>query len=261
MTRIRLPYIHSFRDRHGKVRHYARPPRRKQVPLPGTPGSGEFMSAYQAALAGLKTPDKIGAARTVAGTLNAIIVDYLDCSPNSTSPLKRFAPETQRTQRNILQNLRSVHGVKRVYRIESNGRRAMVLTREHVQRMVNQKSDTPFAQRNFLNTIRAMFRWAVAEGRVPDDPTLGVTRKKIESSGYTTWSEENIAQYKQKHCLGTKERLTIELALNTAARRADLVRLGPQHIHEDTLPSNNQRPKVARKRPSPSRCIPTFAQH
>ena len=247
MTRIRLPYIHSFRDRHGKVRHYARPPGRKQVPLPGMPGSEGFMSAYQAALAGLKTPDKIGAARTVAGTLNAIIVDYVDCSPNSTSPLKRFAPETQRTQRNILENLRGAHGVKRVYRIELNGRRAMVLTREHVQRMVNQKSNTPFAQRNFLNTIRAMFRWAVAEGRVPEDPTLGVTRKKIESSGYTTWSDENIAQYKQKHSLGTKGRLTIELALNTAARRADLVRLGPQHIHEETITFEQSKTKGSEK--------------
>ena len=47
----------------------------------------------------------------------------------------------------------------------------MVLTREHMQKIVNEKSDTPFAQRNFLHTVRAMFQWALGEGRVPDDPT------------------------------------------------------------------------------------------
>ena len=54
----------------------------------------------------------------------------------------------------------------------------MLLTREHVQRIVNEKAGTPFAQRNFLNTLRAMFQWACKEGRLPDDPTLGVTRER-----------------------------------------------------------------------------------
>ena len=53
----------------------------------------------------------------------------------------------------------------------------MLLTRERLQRIVNGKVSTPFAQRNFLNTLRAMFKWAMKEGRIPDDPTLGVTRE------------------------------------------------------------------------------------
>jgi hypothetical protein len=50
MTRIKLDYIHEFIDRHGKVRRYVRRPGRKRVPLPGLPGSEEFMAAYQLAL-------------------------------------------------------------------------------------------------------------------------------------------------------------------------------------------------------------------
>ena len=52
MTRIRLPYINEFRDRHGKIRRYLRQPGCKAVPLPGLAGSAEFMAAYQAALSG-----------------------------------------------------------------------------------------------------------------------------------------------------------------------------------------------------------------
>jgi len=121
------------------------------------------------------------------------------------------------------------------YHTETNGRRVMLMTREHVQRIVNEKTDTPFAQRNFLNTLRALFRWAVSEGRVPDDPTLGVTRQQIKSAGYRTWSEGDIEQYKRRHPLGTMARVAIELLLTTAARRGDVVKLGPQDVEDGTI--------------------------
>jgi site-specific recombinase XerD len=230
MTRLRLSYIHAFRDRHGTIRYYFRRSG-KRVPLPRLPGSDEFMAAYQAALTGVTIQIKqIGEERTIPGTLQALIAAYLDHSPGSTSPFKALAPETKRTRRNILENPREMHGDKRIYRVDQYGRRVPLLTRVHVQRIINQKSNTPFAQRNLLNTLRAMFKWAVAEDRVPDDPTLGVNRQKIESAGYTTWSEDHIEQYRRMHALGTMPRLAIELILATAARRGDAVKLGRQHV-------------------------------
>jgi integrase len=113
--------------------------------------------------------------------------------------------------------------------------------------MVNQKNNTPFAQRNFLNTIRAMFKWAMSEERVPDDPSLGVTRQKIESTGYPCWEDRDIVQYKQRHALGTMERLAIELLLTTACRRGDVVKLGPQHIHEGTISFEQSKTKGSEK--------------
>jgi integrase len=235
MTRIRLKHVNAFRDRHGQLRHYFRRPGCKSVALPGLPGSAEFMEAYQAALSGEPPLVQFSATRIVAGTIDAAVAAYLDCSPGSTSPFKTLAAETQRTRRNILENLHEAHGNKRVYRTETNGRRAMLLTREHVQRIVNEKSSTPFGQRNFLNTLRAMFGWMVAEGRVPDDPTLGVTRQQIKSTGYRTWSEGDIEQYKRRHPVGTMARLAIELLLTTAARRGDVVKFGPQHVEDGTI--------------------------
>jgi integrase len=80
-----------------------------------------------------------------------------------------------------------------------------------------------------------MFKWAMAEGRVPDDPTLGVTRQQIKSAGYRTWSESDIERYRQKHPLGTIARLAVELLLATAARRGDVVKFGPQHVEDNTI--------------------------
>jgi len=51
MTRIKLRYVNEYIDRHGKIRRYFRRPGRKGLLLPGLPGSIEFMTAYQAALA------------------------------------------------------------------------------------------------------------------------------------------------------------------------------------------------------------------
>jgi hypothetical protein len=64
-----------------------------------------------------------------------------------------------------------------------------------------------------LNTLRAMFKWAVAEGRVPDNPTLGVTREKAKTAGYKTWSEEHIARFEAAHPIGSKARLAFALLL------------------------------------------------
>jgi len=242
MTRIRLQFVNEFRDRHGKVRRYLRGPGCKAVPLPGLPGSTEFMAAYQAALTGIPAPQKqIGEAQTIAGTMRALVAAYLDCSSGSTSPFKTLAAETQRTRRNILENFREAHGDKRIYRTEANGHRVMLLAREHVQRIVNEKNSTPFGQRNFLNTLRAMFKWALGEERVPGDPTLGVTRQQIKTTGYRTWSESDIEQYKQKHPPGSMPRLALELLLATAARRGDAVKLGPQHVEDGNITFEQQK--------------------
>jgi hypothetical protein len=64
LAQLPIKYIHAFRDRHGKTRHYFRRPGFKPVPLPGLPGSAEFIAAYQAALAGESAPRiEIGTAR------------------------------------------------------------------------------------------------------------------------------------------------------------------------------------------------------
>jgi len=198
----------------------------------GTPWSEEFMRQYATALDGVKAPN-IGADRTVPGTLGALIKSYLD--PQSSSAFKTLAAETRRTRRNILENFAAAHGDKPIFRTDNAGRRTMLLTREHMQRMVNEKASTPFAQRNFLNTVRVMFDWAYAEGRVPANPTHGVTRAKIKSTGYKTWSEEHIARFEVTHTIGTKARLAFALLLYTGQRRSDVVKIGRQHVHDGML--------------------------
>src|SRR3974390_2340189 len=197
--------------------------------LTGTPWSEDFMRQYAAALDDVKgKTSNIGAERTIAGTVNALIADYLD--PKSpTSPFKVAKPETQRTRRNILENFRRAYGHLPMYALE-RGKRVMLLTREHMQRIVNTKAATPFAQRNLLNTLRAMFKWAVSEGTIPDDPTLGVTRQKVRTTGYKTWSEIEIERFEAKYPIGSKGRLAFGLLLYTGQRRGDIINMGAHQV-------------------------------
>jgi integrase len=233
MLRIRsgLPKHCSWNvDRHGRRRVRFRKGR-FSIYLTGIPWSEDFMRQHAAALEGVKTlPTNIGAEHTIAGSVDAIVAAYLDCSDGSSSPFKTLAAETQRTRRNILDNFRREHGKLPLYRVEPSGARTMLLTRPYMQTMVNRKSGTPFAQRNFLNTLRAMFDWAVSEGRLPDDPTLGVKRVKAKTAGYKTWSEAEIERFEARHPVATKARLAFDLLLYSGQRRSDIVRMGPQHI-------------------------------
>ena len=133
-TRSGLPKHCSWNvDRHGKRRVRFRK-RGFTTYLIGTPWSEDFMRQYATALDGVKAQaGNIGAGRTVAGSVGALVAAYID--PFSSSPFKTCALETQRTRRNILENFRTAYGHP-LYRTDSSGRRTMLLKREHVQRIV-----------------------------------------------------------------------------------------------------------------------------
>jgi hypothetical protein len=106
VARLRLKYVNSFYDRHGRLRSYLRRPGRKAIALPGPPGSPEFMSAYQAAIAGETAPPmQIGESRTTPGTVAALTVNYFN-----SMAFQNLAPETKRTRRNILERFREKYG-------------------------------------------------------------------------------------------------------------------------------------------------------
>jgi integrase len=230
-TKSGLPKFCSWNeDRHG-VRRVRFRRRGFTTYLHGTPWGEDFMRGYAAALDRVKAAgSNIGADRTKPGTVNALVADYLFSAVFQTG-----AAETVRGRRNILENFRASYGDLPLYRVAGNGQRILLLTRTHVQKIVNDKAATPFAQRNFLNTLRAMFRWALKEGRLPDDPTLGVTREEVKTTGFKTWSEEEIARFEAAHPIGGKARLAFALLLYTGQRRGDIVNMGAQHIHNGML--------------------------
>jgi integrase len=228
MTRLRLDYVHEYRDRHGKLRRYFRRPGFKRVALPGIPGSDEFMTAYQLALAGQQPRIEVGAGRTKPGTVNAAIVGYY----NSLA-FRSLAPGTQKMRRAILEQFRAAHGEKRF----------ALLPHEFIVRTLGKRS--PFAARNWLKTLRGLLQFAVSEGFRADDPSQGVKLPRVKSDGIHTWTEAEVGQYENRHPLGTKARLAFALLLYTAQRRGDVVGMGRQHIRNSAITVRQQKTGAA----------------
>ena len=224
MIRIRLDYVHEYLDRHGKLRRYFRRPGFKRIALPGVPGSDEFMTAYQLALAGQPGRLQIGAARTKPGTVNAAIVGYY-----SSLAFRSLARSTQRDRRAILERFREEHGDKRI----------ALLPHDFIVRALGRR--TPAMARHWLKALRGLLQFAVTEGFRADDPTQGIKPPRIKSDGYHTWTEAEIAQYEVRHALGTRERLALSLLLYTAQRRGDVITMGRQHVRDGAITVRQQK--------------------
>jgi hypothetical protein len=91
MTRIKLKYVNEYMDRHGKVRRYFRRPGCRAVPLPGLPGSIQFMAAYQAALAIVSAPPP-SPKHVIAGSLLRWLPATCARQTSQTSRHPRRAP-------------------------------------------------------------------------------------------------------------------------------------------------------------------------
>lgn len=131
MTKLRLKYIHAYRDRHGKIRHYFRQLGQKDIPLLGLPGSAEFMAAYQAALSGGANLPAV-VTSPGRGTIAAAVSLYL-----GTMAFGTLAGATQRDRRTILAHFKKEHGDKPL----------ALLQRKHVQKILDEKAGNPHGAR------------------------------------------------------------------------------------------------------------------
>jgi len=184
------------------------------------------MAAHAAAMSDAPASIDVGVGRTVAGSINALVVAYF-----GSAQFKSLSPTTQATYRGVIENFRSIHGDKRVLKLQS----------KHVARMMADKAGTPAAANNLLRMLRMLMRYAIAHNWRRDDPTAGQRAFRIRTGGFHTWSEAEIAQFEAHHAIGSRARLALALLLYTAQRRGDVVRMGRQHLRDGVLSIRQQK--------------------
>jgi integrase len=82
----------------------------------------------------------------------------------------------------------------------------------------------------------------------PFNPARDVPYIKTGSTGYHTWSVEEVRQFEECHPIGTKARLALALLMFTGQRRSDIIRFGKQHAKGGKLTftqhkGRNRKPK------------------
>jgi integrase len=214
-----LKYVEAVPKKNGHVYFYYRR-RGKRVPLPGPYNSPQFLEKYWALRSDKISHPEIGIDRTEPGTVNAACVAlYKHHSFTKNKPI------SQRTDRNILEAFRVRHGHKSIASLQQH----------HIEAIIGEKAGKPSAQHNLLRVLRVLLNVAVKNKMRRDNPALGIKLDPIKTSGFHSWTEEELRQYENRHPVGSKPRLALDLLLYTAGRRADVVALGSPNMRNGRL--------------------------
>jgi integrase len=185
------------------------------------PGFGEegFDEAYQAALEKARKP----AAHSISaskGTLRWAWLLY-----QQSGAWTSLSKGTRRARDNIMKHVLEAAGSEPLGRITSAA----------VQDGLDRRKMTPFGANNFLTTMRVFFDWLKDNKHVRTNPCDGLSVKKPKTRGFLEWSYEDILKYEERWPLGTRERVMLDVYMYTGLRRGDAARVGPGHVHNDTI--------------------------
>jgi len=209
------------RDRHGTIRIYYRPKGRPKVRLRGTPWTLEFMAAYESAKGAAVPITRRG---ITPGTWRWLCIRYFaECAE-----YKRLDARTQHVRRQILEATFDepiAPGSLKFFRDFPLSR----MTTDAVEVLRDRKIDTPESANARVKAMRQVFKFGVKKKLAANNPTRDVEYFKSGSTGFHTWTPEEVQKYEERHPIGSKARLALALMLFTGQRRSDIIRFGKQH--------------------------------
>lgn len=210
-------YVHAYQDRHDKTRIYFREPGKPKVALPGPLYSEAFWTAYHKA----KDGEPVSAGKPpAAGSIGAAVQGYY-----RSAEFAQLAKSSQDVYRRILDKFAAEYGNDPIASLRT----------KHVNMIIDEKAATPGAANVFRTRISSVFEYAKSVGMIEVNPAREAKKVKYKSAGYRSWTEEDIAAYRAYWKEGTPERIALEILLHTGLRRSDAVRLGWQHVVDDTF--------------------------
>lgn len=208
MTKIRLKYIHEYRDRDGNVRRYVRRPGMRKVALPGLPGSPEFMETYAAAMAGTKPPPK---AKHGEGTLADLVLRYYE-----SARFTNLSATSQATYRAILGKHCEAHGHRMV----------RDLTAEKAEKLIAAiGAEKPGLANLNRSVLSAVFLYSIKIKLRTDNPFSTDVIEPYKLGSHHTWTDGELNAYRKFWPLGTRERLAFAVLLYSGQRVSDAVNL------------------------------------
>ncbi|WP_413154685.1 tyrosine-type recombinase/integrase [Bartonella sp. cb54] len=231
MPKPRPPHLVKQITQHGKIVWYVRIGHGSRRRVHGTYGTQEFIDSYKRALAELQgiIPPKPKVGKLIEGSFAWLLKQYF----NSVD-WHSLAKGTKKQKELILMKVcDSIGNIP--YR---------EIKKAHITAGVERRKETPAMARNFLKALNGLFKWAIDQSLLENNPTVGVKRPPLKNKdGFPTWTEEDIEQYYQKWAIGTHERVWIDVLLYTGLRRGDAVRIGWKDVKDNIIHLKTEKSK------------------
>lgn len=217
----RLPmFTSAYRDRHGKLRTRFRRKGFKPYAFKALALSTDWWAEYNACMAGEASPAlQPGFDRTIPGTIGDLIARFY-----SSADWQRPSDATKHSFRLVIDRFRVPMANVPLNRFSY----------EHASALLARMHDKPNAANKLRKLLARVWDEGIRLGLLTVNPWRLTKPYKVKG-GFHTWTEEEIDQFKATYAVGTKERLALALMLNTAQRRSDAIRLGPQHVRGGRL--------------------------
>lgn len=199
-----LPFVQGVQDRYGKWRYYFRR-KAKRVPLPGKPGSLEFLRAYNEALSPT-VPEAVE--RIDPRSFESLCRSYM-----ASADHEQLSENWKRDMGYVIKALLREHGHKPVELLEQR----------HVVEMKNALKHKPGACNKMLRVLKIMLNYGISIGMRKDNPADKVKLMKL--GRYRAWTDAELLTFEGKWEIGTLERFIFDTALYSGQRADDISKL------------------------------------
>ncbi len=215
------PGCYEETNRHGNPIIYYRPVRHgPRIRIRGVPWTPEFMRQYEAATKAKPSHAIAQDANTWGWLVKRYIAECID--------FKRLDPGTRRARQLILEGT-CVEPIKPGSELIFADFPLSVLALNDLEVLRDRKADLPESANGRVKSIRQVFKWAFKQRIVPQNIARDLEKFKTASSGWHTWTVEEVHQYFERHPVGSKPALYMSILLFLGVRKSDAVRLGKQN--------------------------------
>ncbi|MGI9492967.1 MAG: tyrosine-type recombinase/integrase [Geminicoccaceae bacterium] len=223
--KTRLPYIQSFRDRHGHVRTYYRRQGQRQA-IDGKPGSAEWVSNYTRIHASFETGEAVVPDHE---TFRFAVQDFLE-SPR----FQAMAANTKSGYRSVLGELIEAIGDQR---IANFSRGDIIRIRDTIAKR------SPSRAVVTLNVLKGVFEQALDAETIDRDPTRRIRKPPgYKPEPHRKWTDHELGLFRERGRPYARRAMLV--LLHTGLRVSDAIQLKRDVLLGSTIDLTTQKTKA-----------------
>lgn len=227
---VKYQYVYEDVDRHGNVRIYFwRGKGHKKVRLHEPVGNAAFHQRYGELMKGATEPTSTLERSPSANTFRWLCIQFF-----GSKDFKSLEPRTQYVRRRIFESMFEepiAPGRTETFADFPIDR----MTPDVLEILRDRKEGLPEAANGRVKALRGVFAWGKGRKHVRSNVAKDVDYVGTNSEGWHSWEPAELEKYEQRHPVGTKACLALDLLQYTGASRSDVVELGRQNVRDGVI--------------------------